>query len=161
MWLTVFIAVWQFNHFSPLTSLLSLLLVHHHDHIVLFILRHPLCHFFSPNDTMLLLKNFIFFHTYEQIHVVFYVGIHQNVLRKGSQKEKCILLVRIKKSCGWCNFISRCSGFFFTFLECKMHLTGKDFVEKKVVVDETLFQNVQVSLCEMHLNGKDFVEKKR
>lgn len=75
---------------------------------------------------MLLLKNFIFFHTYEQIHVVFYVGIHQNVLRKGSQKVKCILLVRIKK----------------------------------VVVDETLFQNVQVSLCEMHLNGKDFVEKK-
>lgn len=41
-----------------------------------------------------------------------------------------------------------------------MHLTGRDFVEKKVVVDETLFQNVQVSLCEMHLNGKDFVEKK-
>lgn len=44
-----------------------------------------------------------------------------------------------------------------------MHLpvTGRDFVEKKVVVDKTLFQNVQVSLCEMHLNGKDFVEKKR
>lgn len=42
-----------------------------------------------------------------------------------------------------------------------MHLTGRDFVEKKVVTDETLFQNVLVSLCEMHLNGKDFVEKKR
>lgn len=41
-----------------------------------------------------------------------------------------------------------------------MHLTGKDFVEKKVVVDKTLFQNVQVPLCEMHQNGKDFVEKK-
>lgn len=161
MWLTVFIAVWQFNHFSPLTSLLSLLLVHHHDHIVLFILRHPLCHFFHQMIQCCFWRTLFFSTPYEQIHVVFYVGIHQNVLRKGSQKEKCILLVRIKNSCGWWNFISRCSGFFFTFLECKMHLTGRDFVEKKVVVDETLFQNVQVSLCEMHLNGKDFVEKKR
>lgn len=87
-------------------------------------------------------------------------GNTSKCITKGVSERECILLVRIKISCGWWNFISRCSGFFFTFLECKMHLTGKDFVEKKVVVDETLFQNVQVSLCEMHLNGKDFVEKK-
>lgn len=74
-------------------------------------------------------------------------GLRKRMHLIGKNKKKLWLMKR--------------SGFFFTFLECKMHLTGRDFVEKKVVVDETLFQNVQVSLCEMHLNGKDFVEKKR
>lgn len=58
---------------------------------------------------------------------------------KGVLERECVLLVRIKKSCGWWIFILRCLGFFFIFLECKMYLIGKDFVEKKVVVDEILF----------------------